>query len=67
MNAFSDIALIAEKAILSHFSGLCQYSALQIGLVIIYVLSRVVRGHVDFFVQSHGKIGHKSVFLFFLY
>jgi hypothetical protein len=33
MNAFSDIAMTAEKAIVSHFSGLCQYSALQIGLV----------------------------------
>jgi len=33
MKAFSDIAMIAEKAIVSHSSGLCRYSALQIGLV----------------------------------
>jgi len=33
MNAFSDIAMIAEKAILSYFSGICLYSALQTGLV----------------------------------
>lgn len=67
MNAFGDIGMIAEKAILSYFSGICLYLALQTGLVdYLCTLMCCHRTRGICFVHSRGWIGHMSDFCVYI-